>query len=213
MKKLRKSIYISLPPVKLYLDDMRNIYDILKNNCKDVTIKTAEYQLSDVDQLKDVSSNEIHELHLVGKDPYISVNLEPNSTSIYVDEDSTLNVGILSEIKVILSKCQRKIARVFANPFLSSLVLMLVFFALLIPIGQFTEGLFDWILLGFLVLFYILSYVSAYRFQEYSYSTVVLSERREKGNFFVRNKDQILINLLVAVVTILLTILVMRLVP
>jgi hypothetical protein len=125
IKKLSKHISVKLPPCKLYLRDVREIYSILKNNCEEVIIRTDKYEFNDISQLKDDESTEIHTLHLIGQNPHISVDLEPHWASIYVAEDSTLNIGILSQITGVLDKCKRKIARVFANPFSSSIILSL----------------------------------------------------------------------------------------
>jgi len=210
MRKLKKPIYKELPPVKVFLDEVRNIHSILVNHCRDVRIETDRYEISDIDKLKDIGTEQIHELEFKANSPYVSIHLERNGARIYIDEDSTINRGILSEIEEALSMCQPKVARFISSAWFTPFILGLVFWGLIITFIKFFDGLMVWVVCSLLAVIYIYLNVYGFRLSMYRYSTIVLSERRERKNFFTRNRDQIVVNLLVAIVAAALTLLIIK---
>ena len=210
MKELKRPIYKELPPTRMYLDNVQAIYNILKNNCSSVTIETDKYEISDVAQLKDAGVSEIHTMRIKGDNPYISIDLLPDRSSIYISEDSTINRGILSQIEDILETCERKAAHIIGN-FYFPLLLGLLFVGLIGVITKFTEGWLTISIISSAVILYILAFVNSFRLSEHQHSTIVLSERREGTNFLKRNKDQIIVGIIVATVSVTLTILAFKL--
>ncbi|MEK0338501.1 MAG: hypothetical protein QQN41_13815, partial [Nitrosopumilus sp.] len=95
MRKIKKPIRKELPPVKLYLDDLQSICEILKQKTNSIDITTEDYELEDIKQLKSLEIEKIHYLSIKCSDPYISIEFDPSSASIYFAEDTTYNRGIL----------------------------------------------------------------------------------------------------------------------
>ncbi len=51
MKKIAKSYWKNLPPVKLYLDDVEKIIEIMRESSSGVELTTDEYAFSDINDL------------------------------------------------------------------------------------------------------------------------------------------------------------------
>ncbi|MDD5038394.1 MAG: hypothetical protein PHN78_03660 [Dehalococcoidales bacterium] len=210
MIKLKKPISKELPPVKLYLDDLKAICDTLAQKAKtiDISVDTGieEYKVEDIEQLKKLETKKIHELSIKCSDPYITIEFKPGWVKIYFGEDSTYNRGILSEIEDIL---QRR--KVFGGRFLTSfwasfLVGGLIggsFIGMLV-----TSKTYVWLFLA-LELISILLMTFLWKFTFSGYSTIVLSESKEEISFWKRNRDQILVALIAATVGSLVTVLVL----
>jgi hypothetical protein len=60
MKKVTDSIGERLQPVKLYLDDIDNLFQILSEVSSDVKIETNGYQFQNVSELKKLDKESIH---------------------------------------------------------------------------------------------------------------------------------------------------------
>ena len=193
----------------MFLDDIQAIYNILKNNCSSVTIKTDKYEISDIAQLKDIGANEIHTISFECEEPYISIDLQPSHGRLYISEDSTINRGILSQIEDILNKCERKIIRIFNSlPF--AILVGLLFGAVIGVILKF-EGWLAVVLFISLVIIGISLILKSYRLSLHQHSTIILSERLERANFLKRNKDQIIVGLIIAIISVALTVLAFKL--
>ncbi len=210
MRQIKRPISTELPVIKMYLDDVQAIYDILKNNCNTVIIETDKYQITDITKLKDIGVDEIHEMSFNCQNPDINIELRPYMGRIYISEDSTLTRGILSQIEEILSKCKRKIVSKLESS-LFYLLFSLLVSATIVLLVIFVEL---WLAIFWgvtVVLIYILLVVKSYRLSLRQHSTIILSERRERTNFFNRNRDQIIVGLIIAIVSVALTILAFKL--
>ena len=210
MKELKRPISKELPPTRMYLDDVQAIYNILKNNCSSVRIETDKYEISDIVKLKDISVNEIHTISFKCRDPYIIIDLLPHGGRLYIEEDSTINRGILSQIEDILSKCERKIIRLL-NSLPAYLVVGMLLGVAFPIIFKFTERWLSVTLSISLLVILILLLVKSYRLSLRQHSTIILSERRARASFIKRNKDQIIVGLIIATVSVALTVLAFKL--
>lgn len=206
MRKLEKPISKHFPPLRLYLDDVHAIYNILKKSCGGgVTVTTDNFEIKDMAKFNDVGPEDIHTLKFDAREPYISLELGRSDARLWMNIDSTLNKGIAAEIEEVLSRCYRKIARIFANSFLSAFIGTIIFlvpalFILFNIKGLLSVGLF----ILFLVL-YGLSFFFAALFSLRRYSTIIFTERRGHKTFFSRNKDTILVGIISACVSAIFT--------
>lgn len=210
MKERPKSIYKDLPPIKLYLDDVREIYEILKEHCATVVILTDRYELNDVDTLKNIEVDSLNQLTIQGSNPYVSVEFKEGNAHIYMQEDSITNRGILSKIDDALKRCKRSIARLFVGWQFYAFSLFTVMIANVL-IGTFVRG---WVMISLIicmVVLYLGLLVYASTLDTKKYSTIVLTERRGEKSFFTRNKDRILVGTITAIVTAILTFVVIKL--
>jgi len=207
MRKLRKPIIKELPPVKLYLDDLKSIHDLLQEKVKSIDITTEAYEVEDIKQLKDLEVKEIHYLSIKCSNPYMSIEFRPSSASVYFAEDSTYNRGILSEIEDILNK-RKSFLRSFLTSSWAELVLGgfvgFSFVAMLVMLKNESLAYF-WLFLG-LVLLSIFFSVHSFRLGLWNYCTIALSKRKEENSFWKRNRDQILVATIAAIAGSLVTI-------
>src|SRR5665811_388240 len=110
MRKLNKPINKKLPSIKLYLDDIEAIYDILETKVNKIDISTDDYAIEDIKAKEDIKqismlqTNKINKLSIKCSFPNINVNFDTYTATIYFSEDTTQNRGILSEIEEIINK-------------------------------------------------------------------------------------------------------------
>jgi len=206
MKKLKKWIIKELPPVKLYLDDLDSIYEILRQKVKNIDIKTEDYVVEDVKQLKNLGTEKLHHLSIECSDPNIDIQFYPGWVKIQFYEDSTYNRGILSEIEDIINK-----RRVLLGSFLTSNWAFFLngglFSGSLIGLWEMPQT-YMWLFLA-LLLISILSLIFLWKFRITSYSTIMLLERKEETSFWKRNKDEVFIAIISAIAGSLVTIFIM----
>lgn len=98
MKPLVNSIGKHLPPLKLYLDDLEYIVQLLESVSSEVTIKTREHELANLSELSTLKKKVLRELHILSKRPWISLDLTTNSVFLYTEEDLPANVGVFEQI-------------------------------------------------------------------------------------------------------------------
>ncbi len=207
MRKIKKPLKKSFPPVELYFDDLESICAILKQRVKSTNIIAEDYKMKSIKQLKKLGMKKTHHLLIECFEPYLRIKFFANSAEIYFAEDSAYNRVILSEIANIISK-----RKVLMGRFLTSFWA----FALngIITIGSFTGMIFTfskdlvssaWLCLGLLLLS-IFSAILLCKLTFGWYSTIVIFERkREEDTFWKRNKDQLLIAIITATIAALFT--------
>jgi len=187
MKKVRKSIFETVPPVRLYINEVRELYEVVCGNSEDVVMEVEGYQLSSADELKKVPVREVHNLEIKGFRPMVSVELRRNTAQVYVGSGDVNGKGIASELMDILARGRAKVYFVPSG-----------FWGTIIGFTPLWGGIFMqkamMISVGIAWLAGCVSLmVIDFRFRFNSYSTVLLIERAEVSSFWSRNKDQLLI--------------------
>jgi hypothetical protein len=205
MRVLKKSINKNLPRSRLFLADLRSIYDILKKHYENVIIQTSDYEISDFDQLKKIGSSEIHNMTF---DCYVAnswsskirIYFRKNFATIQMDEDTTLNRGILTEIEAVIDKRKQRITSILTNT-----NFLLCFSLILIGTLFWLMSIDAAILVLCLAFLLFTNFAYFYWLQENNYSVIALYERRERPSFLKRNKDRIIVAIISSVITAFLT--------
>lgn len=199
MRELKKTIFVYFPPVRLYLDDVEELFNILKKHAKSVNIETEKYELDDVAHLKEIKSDKIHGLWLRASDPHICIHFENDNARVYISEDTTLNRGILSEIEDVINRCRRRIVHIFhkSHP---SFWLPAVAVASIVQAYEYTNGWLFSTLVALIITPIVLGFIFDWRITFHQYSTIVLAERHEQDSFFKRNRDGIIVGFIVAII-------------
>ncbi|MBU4266986.1 MAG: hypothetical protein L6243_07610 [Candidatus Altiarchaeales archaeon] len=198
MKKLRKEIMVCLSPVKLYPNDIKEIVEILKNEgCRDIELQTEDYELK-LNELEDIDKTFINFLRIVGRQPYIMVEVGRN-THIFSTEDTTVTCGIVKKIEDVLIKNKRSFLNLVYNRW-SSIVLvlsgnLLMLTSMLGGITIYNENVSVSIgviltLIGISIMF--LSFF-------WRPNIIILKSRREDIGFLEKNRDAIILSVLSAV--------------
>jgi hypothetical protein len=205
MEKRKRSLFIDLPLVKLYLDDVYAIIDIFKeNNCKDIYLQTNEYNVSNFEDLRKVLTMSKHYLKIGCKDPYIYLELDRYDARLYAYEDSAINRGILAKIEDIIRRNKRILDNIFNNSWFTGFSCSLIA-ALMILLVSFSHGLITWIGIALLIFIFIFTLYYNNRVSTKKYSIIIPIEKLVNKSFFVRNRDKLLVAIVSLIIGTLLT--------
>lgn len=111
MKKINKSFSIKLPPIRLYLDDLAQIADILGPSSSPVLISTSDYEFANVSELKSLKVDQINTLKISIREPHIWVSLEPSEARLYAANDDAMSRGLLEQVKQVFMARKRPFHR------------------------------------------------------------------------------------------------------
>jgi hypothetical protein len=175
VNKKNKPLSKSYPPVKMHLDDVRDLAALLTRLCGKVTLYSGESVFHDYRKLKTLPGEKIHDLRLEGKSPQVSVVLRHDYVQVFVEEDFVFSSKVLSEIEKVLKPCYRKIARIFAN-YVVIILVSITLITLLVMTWKFTDGALRPVLMTVFLLLYAALSIFNYKIEKV-YSTIVLTER------------------------------------
>jgi hypothetical protein len=103
MEKIRDSVNKELPPLRLYLDDLREVFEVLsKHRAKNIEILTCGYKVTNVDELGKLPEEQTRELYINSSEPYLHIWLTQSTGKIYTGDDSIESEGLASRIEKIL---------------------------------------------------------------------------------------------------------------
>jgi hypothetical protein len=207
MEKLPKIIYETLPPIKLYLDELNEIIDLLKEHYGDkIEIRTKDYKFNDVDVLQQLDAAKIHHLEISAGEKWysgeIEMELKRNDVKIICKQDTPTNRGIVAKLKDLLLKRKRLVNTYRRFWPLGILIpagvvtLVTTRYSVNLPrlvsagLGALGMLLFNlWIILA-----------------DYRYHTVIIPKlKRDAPSFWTRNKDQIWLVVIGAIVGTIIT--------
>lgn len=209
MQRKPQSYGEQLKPVRLYIDDLEQIVEVLQEVATDVEISTDEYTLTDIGQLPELKREFFTFLELATREPYISVNLKPNGIWLYIAKDDMVSRGAFEKIKRILVKRKRPFAWLLHNSVMSGLFTGL---ALNLLGWGFIQGSSVGRVLGIFAL--ILGvWWSWYGHKDHftKYSLIIPKHRIDEPNFFKRNADDVVLAIIAALVGSLLTLVIAKL--
>lgn len=207
MEKLPKIIYETLPPVKLYLDELQEITAFLKEHYGDkIEIRTKDYKFNDVDALQQLDAAKIHHLEIFAGEKLYSAEIEMvlkrSDVRIICKQDTPTNQGIVTKLKELLLKRKRLV-----NTYRRFWPL-----GILIPTGVVTfltarysiklPGLVGASIGALGMLLFNLWIILA----DYRYHTIIIPKlKRDAPSFWTRNKDQIWLVVIGAIVGTIIT--------
>lgn len=188
MKVKEKTLRKEFGPLKLFLDDLYFIEEILKRDNETIEIETEDYKFSSIKELKETNDGEtLTRLVMSTRSPYISVDLLPSSSYIYSSSDTTFAEGIFSKITKRFDGKERKPKYFYS------------FWPLIIGLNSFiyisyVPKIWDslpravWLFLGF-VIFSWYTYASYINLKKHSEINII--EKKNVKGYFSRNKDTI----------------------
>ena len=133
MKKLEKSISIKIPPVRLFLEDVKAIEEVYKEHFETYEIRTNEFKLDSVEELKDIGKDKLSDLSFSSVDPYAHVKLSEYTAEIYSPRDDVKSTGIIAKLKNILAKRVTPIRYLAGNCLVFPFVILIYSFVYLFP--------------------------------------------------------------------------------
>jgi hypothetical protein len=212
MKKLAQSLSdFDLPSVTLYLDDIATIIALFAELSANIGIETQDTAFESLEELAQYGQNHksLHNLTIKSVEPYMTLEFRRSSAHFYAS-DSTLEMqGMFAALKNLL-KHNRK-ATWFMNSIYGGLLLgALVSFCLYFGISILAVGrvlgqpLIMVLSISPLLFAGILAWRVFYT-QMREYSTIVLKNRSDLTNFWVRKQDDIVLVVITALVTAIAT--------
>jgi hypothetical protein len=90
---------ISLGIVRVYLDDLQEIFSILKELTGEVRIQADDFVATEPQDLLDISSKTINELTIVATQPSVTVTLSGNAATLEATDADNSTLGALKRIE------------------------------------------------------------------------------------------------------------------
>lgn len=206
MEKIVGSHSEYLKPAKLYLGELKDIYGIFRETCKRTSLTSEGYHLSNLDEIPEMKKDVLREFELVGHEPYISLKMGPGNIRLYIEEATTKARGAFEQIKEILVKSERNVILNFHSYTLGVLSLFAgsISIALSIPPPSFSIPLIVYgIMLCALGVFL---HWREYSFAKRQNCIIIPVARIESPGFIKRNRDNIPLMLISALVGALLAV-------
>lgn len=190
---------------RLFRDDLVEIEKIIKNELKprEYKLETKDYEYEEIESIPSDTKQTV-DFHIQTHDPYISIDFNRFSARVYAGDDNLDTTGALTKIIEILSRKERKV--LFWSQKIAVWIAPILFIA---PIQALTEigeikSTKHWVALGVSLLAAIWWIVSFYS-SMYKFSTIRFVFHKESPGFLTRNKDQIILVILGAVIGALAT--------
>lgn len=200
MRKKNKHVYKTLKMPVLYREDLRLIEDIITQDLKadKYTLETNEYEfntVSDIPRDTDPSS----EFNISILNPYISIRLSRKSASVFALSDDISSVGAVAKFHSVLQKRERSILYWFIE-IISWVILPLNIAVFLLARSRGELDLIFGITFGFLSL---LGWILYFYYRLYSFSKVYFIYSQKRLTFWHRNRDALIVDIILAAVAVL----------
>ena len=196
MKLKENHIVYNFKPMKLYYDDIEEIYNIFKEQKEDIKIEADQYELDKLSEIFTIKKNYFTNLKISIYNPYVSLEFSATSIRLYASDDTPLQRGIFEKLKACIIKKERFL--------LSKLLTYKAFFIYLFIMSSLSFWNDKYITLtlgiGGMISYFAVVYYSLKR-----YSEIIPLKRNEKLNIFQRNKDQIFSAIVGGLIVLLIT--------
>lgn len=197
MKRTAKSKSAYLDNLSLYLDDIEQILALLGDNCKEITASGMGYEIErprEIDEYKELTKEQFKSLEIKGLIPYVTMSTYKHTFEsgiyVYISGDDTKSLGLFTAIVDILKKRQNRLITIYKSIFTYFLITVLIISTWLYLNTKYNLG-GPALILALIVWVAIYFYIPGSRIlklnKEYS---------NQKRNFFVRNRDQIILLLI-----------------
>jgi hypothetical protein len=199
------NIPFNKPKSDFSFNENEEMYTILEDLHSFYTIKLDdEYELYSINEIKEIEEKQdFTNLEIMLRKPYFRLEFDEFHTHIYCDDDS-LCLGIIERIKPIILK--RKTYFQLSNYLFIYLVGFLLAIVLSIDVlMNLYSDLIGWILIGISILWNIIT-VKLTFFKDDNSKMIVFTtiKSNEKTNFFIKNKDQLILTSISATIIALL---------
>ncbi len=190
----------------LFREDLESIENIIKSLSPKYELETKDFEYNSVQEIsKDIDP--VNNFHIKMFDPYVSIDFSKNDACIYTSDDDVKTIGVVKKITDIILKRERKCLYYFSSlsTYLPSILFFLTFLGK--EVIKSNKILF---LANFVLLFAVAWWIFGFYVRLYNFSVVEFAYRKNKSNFFDRNKDQIIVGIIVAIATVFLTLLLQK---
>jgi len=210
MKRIEGILSKTYKCPKLYLEDIERILEILDEaKIREIDISAEGYSYNNIEELEE-KKTKINNLFIKTHQPYINIEFTKDGSRFYIGSDDLKSRGIFSSINEIISRRERK--------FLWILTIHNIFANILIVTSWLLSRIYDkeypnyiikniiFVLIGLFLFWTPISILVHWKF----YSLINLMKKDKISNFFIRNKDNIIISTIFTIFGISLGIIIQR---
>ena len=189
----------------LFREDLENIEEIIKKE-----LNPGEYKLDlgsfEYQEVKEILENidPINELHIQTSSPCISIDFTKFSSRIYVGDDDIKTVGAVKKITDIILKKERRWLWRFSKS--AEWLPPLLFFSIIQLLAWDSARASSWFIIVIILILLVIWWIIGYQSSLKKFSIIEFGYKKNKSNFFIKNKDTIIVNIIVALTSILATI-------
>jgi hypothetical protein len=196
MKKIDNQVFKTYNNAKLYIDDLLEIIDIIKENSNGIKITINNFILEDNDDITKFTKEPMKKIEMRGNSTRFSFSYEKSKIQLYYTDD-IISLGIFNKIEKILVERNRLLLSIIKNPVFYSFALLLSLLFGIIPIivkdiNSNCKSVMLVIQLSLLLVVIINMFVSLKKIG----SIIYLEKKSNMPSFFSRQKDVILTNIL-----------------
>jgi hypothetical protein len=202
MKELRPSIRKNLPPLKLYLEDIEFLVKRLESISSRITIKTDTHEFENISEFSNTQKEALRKLQILSRDPYLIVELNQLSASLYLSEDRPDARGVFEQIKSHLQKRRKFFTAIFFSPifFIPSIAFCLLVAPL---ISRFVPSSFQLFALLAWLFLYVCAGCLFLFLHNRRYNIIIPKRRSDAPSFWERNWEKIVIGVLTGLLGLL----------
>lgn len=207
MKKKPTSDFQMISNLYIYRDDLEEIYNLLHRYSDSVVFTVDEYELDSADELGQLKKKQAEKVEFSISKPYIAIKIKDNGASIYAGDNEDINANaITNKFVTALKKRKRPILFEFMedNYLKINMVLwLLLAFCLIFHDFYYPYPLY---LAAFLFgIFLIASGIVLFPIITKKDKTIVsLSYKKDSPSFFQRNRDAIVVEIIIGIIILVL---------
>ena len=201
MKRVKKGGIFRLPMMKLYREDIEELHDLfLSSNSESFEFTVGDFRIEDLNELDKLNEQEYTSFGMTSYSPCVGLTVEPSKAYIYIeDTNDPALLGMKAKIEGIVDKRRSRLSR--RTTFFSFLVFGFFTGVMTARIQDDWSGNLAIILTLLLVAAIALVIAFLLMHQTNSrYGVLYLARKREMPGFMARNRDQIIVTLLVGII-------------
>lgn len=209
MKKKSQSFSQNFKMPHLFREDLEELENIIKDlsprQCK---FETKDFEYNSIQEISEKAMAR-NDFHIQMYDPYISIDFCKTSARIYSSDDDIKALGIVKKMSVIIEKRERKslwklskLSNFLAPILIWSPFILMMFFSKEIIKLNIVLFVITVLITWFMA---IIWWMVAYHAYLKNFSFIEFVYKKNKSNFFTRNKDQIIVGIIVAIISIVAT--------
>lgn len=202
MKKRIPSLSKFLSPVTLYLDDINEIVDKMHSVTPEVSFATKDYGFDSLEEVREMKGDKLKELYITGGRYDISVDIKKHSVYLHTWGGSEANAALWHSLREYLKRKSGWHSRflnigawsiIFAFWLIGSLILLTIT-ERRAEVYHSAKSL-TFVTGGITLFFLILCFLNLWKG-----SKIYLDRRHKVGNFWERNRDEIIKGIIYALI-------------
>lgn len=199
MERIDKSISKEYLPLTIYRDDLEEIATALPADAE-ISISTGDYKFTSVAEFAEhTKADRIYDLEFKSREPYMIIEFRQVRARIYVGSSAPMSAGVFFAVDQILKRNRRFLAWCYSLYFVwiinGLLFLSTVLFIGKVPRRAIPSFWYPAINSMFIAAALWIFYVCRFR-----YSVVIPRYRHTARGFFVRNRDNLIVAVIAAII-------------